>query len=220
MGFPGRLKSSVTPFQYAHQSNDREMNSGPLSIRIACRQVPHCWLAHLDGKTLTTKVLHERQDLDSMAPEQLVGRAVHAAGLIDLPCCTPLAVDRTALVTSRSPATHLQPLLAEKPATGYLRRFCLATTSAPHGFGGSTGVRCLPGGATDQLQPVCKIRQTPDHLRIQRGCSTPTLSKSRARRNNHMTDRFRCSQRQFRGCTEDQHQRAFVSPCRSVSRRG
>jgi hypothetical protein len=30
---PERLTPSFTPFQYAHRSNDREMNSGPLSIR-------------------------------------------------------------------------------------------------------------------------------------------------------------------------------------------
>ena len=34
VGLPGRLKSSVTPFQYAHRSRCFETNSGPLSTRI------------------------------------------------------------------------------------------------------------------------------------------------------------------------------------------
>jgi len=36
VGFPGLLKSSFTPFEYAHRSKLLEMNSGPLSTRIVC----------------------------------------------------------------------------------------------------------------------------------------------------------------------------------------
>ena len=34
VGLPGREKSSVTPFSYAHRSSAFEMNSGPLSTRM------------------------------------------------------------------------------------------------------------------------------------------------------------------------------------------
>jgi len=34
VGFPGLLKSSFTPLEYAHRSKLLEMNSGPLSTRI------------------------------------------------------------------------------------------------------------------------------------------------------------------------------------------
>ncbi len=57
VGFPGRLKSSVTPFQYAHQSNDFEMNSEPLSTRIVSGQVPRCWLTRSRASTTWSPVI-------------------------------------------------------------------------------------------------------------------------------------------------------------------
>jgi hypothetical protein len=40
VGLPGREKSSVTPFSYAHRSSAFEINSGPLSTRMVLGAPP------------------------------------------------------------------------------------------------------------------------------------------------------------------------------------
>ena len=51
VGFPGLLKSSFKPLEYAHRSKLLEMNSGPLSTRIVCG-LPRCEAT--PSKTRTT----------------------------------------------------------------------------------------------------------------------------------------------------------------------
>jgi hypothetical protein len=53
IGFPGRIKSSFTPFRCAHSSTTRQVNSVPLSVVMTCGSP---WVLATFSSIATTRV--------------------------------------------------------------------------------------------------------------------------------------------------------------------
>ena len=107
VGFPGREKSSRTPFSQAHRSNSLLMNSGPLSTRmvlgvpwalvtrssVSTTSEPAIAPAHVDRRRQPAEGINDRQDargarrLRRPVPDRALGNAAddRLVGLLRAP---------------------------------------------------------------------------------------------------------------------------------------